>query len=113
MNTTLARSPTAPRWEAILHAHENPREPGHWHMHYDVTDDPYACVRLLTVELDGAPVKRYRVVTWRRAKTDRELVGYFATLKRACEEGRRQRQAEVSQTQRRVHPNGGIGSAYG
>ncbi len=69
------RPPNSPRWEAILSAIEQ-EVPGHWHLHHgDGNEDPYACVRLLDVELRGGTVKRYRLVTWRRSKVDRELVG--------------------------------------
>lgn len=86
-----------PVFEAILHAIE--QDPGHWHMHAgsDADETPYACIRLLEVDVrDLGRLKRYRVVTWMPASADRRLVGYYDELRRACEAARRRRQHEAT-----------------
>jgi hypothetical protein len=101
-------SPSAPRWEAILSAVE--QDPGHWHMHAgtNADEDPYACIRLLEIDVrDRGRLKRYRVVEWHRNRADRRLVGYYDALKRACEEARRHQAGLVS---RATHASRGEGA---
>jgi|GEM_PF-1192987 len=64
-------------WHPILSAHEY--APGEWIM-VDPSAKPYAVVRAL--ELAGE--RGYRVVTWAERSDDRELVGYWLTLRAAC-----------------------------
>jgi hypothetical protein len=111
----MSRRPaTAPRWEAILSAVEQ-QQPGHWHMHHNtaVDEDPYGCIRLLDVELNGQRVRRYRVVTWSRDRAARQIVGYFMTLRRACEESRRRRQADATRPAGQAVGVNRQGTAYG
>lgn len=67
-------------WHPILAAVEI--EPGVWHMTAQY-GGVYAVVRAL--ELGGE--RGYRVVTWAERSDDRELIGYYRTLRRACEAG--------------------------
>lgn len=82
-----------PKWHALLSAVE--REPGHWHMHVNGDEPPYACIRLLDVTRDGQPVRAYRIVTWAPASADRRLVGYHHTLRAACDHARAHREHEA------------------
>jgi hypothetical protein len=80
-----------------------------------VDEDPYACIRLLEIDVrDRGRLKRYRVVEWHRNRGDRRAVGYNESLKRACEEARRHQQARASQGVHRKNEYGPTGgSAYG
>lgn len=64
-------------WHPILAAVEV--EAGVWHMVAQY-DRVYAVVRML--ELGGE--RGYRAVTWAPESRDRELIGYYRTLRAAC-----------------------------
>jgi hypothetical protein len=72
------RVPSGQRWHPLLAAVE--AEPGHWFM---VTPDGkrYGIIRML--EIGGE--RGYRAVTWAERSADRQLIGYYRTLKRAAE----------------------------
>jgi len=73
-----AESGTRTGWHPILAADEV--EPGVWLLRaWDGT--PYAIVRAL--ELGGE--RGYRATTWAERSEDRRLIGYWKTLRRACE----------------------------
>jgi hypothetical protein len=55
-------------------------EPGVWHM-VASTGETYGVVRLIEV----AGERGYRAVTWAERSEDRQLIGYFRTLKVAVE----------------------------
>lgn len=65
-------------WHPILAAHEY--APGEWIM-VDPSAKPYAVVRALEV----AGERGYRAVTWAERSEDRQLIGYWRTLRAACE----------------------------
>jgi hypothetical protein len=71
-----ARSGFAPGWHPILAAVE--QHPGEWWMTAQY-GDPYAVVRFLR---RGAELG-YRSVTWAESSADRELIGYYRTLRAA------------------------------
>lgn len=60
-------------------------------------EEPYACIRFLRI---GGELG-YRVVTWKRASSDRELIGYRWSLRGACELARRDRQGRVERNRTR------------
>jgi len=64
-------------WHPILAAHEY--APGEWIM-VDPSAKPYAVVRALEV----AGERGYRAVTWAERSEDRQLIGYWRTLRAAC-----------------------------
>lgn len=64
-------------WHPIMAAHEYAA--GEWLM-IDPSAKPYAVVRAL--EVGGE--RGYRVVTWAERSEDRQLVGYWQTLRAAC-----------------------------
>ncbi len=73
-----AADTTRQQWHPILAADEV--EPGVWFLRaWDGT--PYAIVRAL--ELGGE--RGYRATTWAERPEDRRLIGYWKTLRRACE----------------------------
>jgi hypothetical protein len=73
---TRARSGYAGAWHPILAAVE--QGPGEWGMTAQY-ERPYAIVRLLRV---GGELG-YRTVTYAERSEDRELIGYFRTLRAA------------------------------
>lgn len=73
-----AESGSRTSWHPILAADEV--EPGTWYLRaWDGT--PYAIVRAL--EIGGE--RGYRATTWAEASGDRVLIGYWRSLRRACE----------------------------
>lgn len=68
----------ASEWHPILAAVEV--EPGHWNM-VGQWDRIYGVIRLL--EIGGE--RGYRAVTWAERSEDRELIGYYRSLRAACE----------------------------
>jgi hypothetical protein len=72
-----ARREYVPGWHPLLSAVES--EPGEWMMMAQY-GRCYGVIRLL--ELGGE--RGYRVVTWAEQSSDRELVGYFRTLRAAA-----------------------------
>ena len=58
-----------------LHAAEE-QSPGVWHL-IDTLGRPYAVLQL--IEIGGE--RGYRAVTWSERSEDRELLGYFRTLR--------------------------------
>lgn len=71
------RRPRASTWHPILAAHEY--SPGEWIM-VDPSAKPYAVIRAL--ELGGE--RGYRAVTWAERSEERQLIGYWQTLRAAC-----------------------------
>lgn len=67
----------AAEWHPIMAARET--EPGTWYMVAQY-ERCYGIIRLLTH--DGQFT--YRVVTWAPESADRELIGYFGSLREAC-----------------------------
>lgn len=65
-------------WHPILAAHEYAA--GEWIM-VDPSAKPYAVVRAL--EVGGE--RGYRAVSWAEGSEDRQLIGYWRTLRAACE----------------------------
>lgn len=65
-------------WHPILNAHET--EPGSWTM-IGAFEQPYALIRFLSI---GGELG-YRAVTWAERSEDRELIGYYTTLRAACD----------------------------
>ncbi|WP_167044205.1 hypothetical protein [Salinibacterium sp. ZJ454] len=76
-----AKNPT-PNWHPILAAVET--EPGQWQMVGD-GHGPYAIVKLIRIGDEAG----YRAVTWAPAAEDRQLIGYYRTLRAACEAAHR------------------------
>lgn len=72
-----ARRSYSPHWHPLLAAVE--LEPGCWHMQDDYAR-PYGVIRLLRINGEAG----YRVVTWAERSEDRELIGYFRTLRAAA-----------------------------
>lgn len=54
-------------------------EPGVWYM-VDSRDECYGIIRFLTIGGEGG----YRVVTWARTSRERQLIGYFTSLRAAA-----------------------------
>lgn len=71
-----------PGWHPMLSAVE--REPGCWEL-TSQHGTRYAVIRLL--EIGGE--RGYRVVTWAPRSADRELIGYYRTLRAAAAAGHR------------------------
>lgn len=76
---TAARRASSGRaeWHPILAAIET--EPGLWHM-VDANNACYGVVRLLSI---GGQTG-YRAVTWAERSENRELIGYFRSLRSAA-----------------------------
>ena len=84
-----SRSGYRPGWHPILSAVES--EPGHWEL-VSQQGTRYAVIRLL--EIGGE--RGYRVVTWAPASSDRQLIGYYRTLRAAAAAGHRRWLASLS-----------------
>jgi hypothetical protein len=65
-----------PDWHPIMQAREY--EPGHWVM-FDARDQPAALIRFVR----RGDELGYRVVSWAQDSADRELIGYYRTLRAA------------------------------
>ncbi|MCW4386095.1 hypothetical protein OH146_09950 [Salinibacterium sp. SYSU T00001] len=74
-----ARRTFTPDWHPVLAAVE--QRPGEWWM-LDQYDRRYAIVLLLEI----AGERGYRAVTGERNPAERRLVGYYRTLRAACEQ---------------------------
>lgn len=74
-----ARRGNAGPWHPILAAVED--EPGVWRM-VSPLGECYGVIRLL--EIGGE--RGYRAVTWAARSADRELIGYYRTLRTAARE---------------------------
>jgi hypothetical protein len=72
-----ARAGYSSAWHPILAAVEV--EPGHWQMVAQY-GECYGVVRLLRIDGEVG----YRAVTWAGASEDRELIGYYRTLRAAA-----------------------------
>lgn len=68
----------ARKWHPLLAAHEYTA--GEWVM-VDPSAKPYSVIKALRIGDESG----YRVVTWAERSQDRELVGYWRTLRSACE----------------------------
>lgn len=71
-----ARRGYSSTWHPILAAQET--EPGHWNMVAQY-GECYAVVRMLRIDDEVG----YRAVTWAERSEDRELIGYYRTLRAA------------------------------
>jgi hypothetical protein len=72
-----ARSGYSSTWHPILAAQEI--EPGHWNMLAQY-GECYGVIRMLRIDDELG----YRAVTWAPQSQDRELIGYFTTLRAAA-----------------------------
>lgn len=78
--SSRASSTYRPGWHPILAAVE--LEPGCWEL-VSQYGTRYAVIRLL--EMGGE--RGYRAVTWAESSADRELIGYYRTLRAAAKAG--------------------------
>ncbi|WP_167139659.1 hypothetical protein [Diaminobutyricimonas sp. TR449] len=76
-----SKNPT-PHWHPILATVET--TPGNWQMVSD-SRGPYAVIRLIRISGEAG----YRVETWAPAPEGRQLIGYYRTLRAACEAAHR------------------------
>lgn len=72
-----ARTSFTPHWHPILAAVED--EPGSWRMIAQY-GQCYGVIRMLEI----AGERGYRAVTWAERSEDRELIGYYRSLRAAC-----------------------------
>ena len=78
IDTAARRSATrAGTWHPILAAVEV--EPGHWYM-ADATRKRYGIIRFLAIQGESG----YRTVTWAERSEDRQLIGYYTSLRAAA-----------------------------
>lgn len=78
IDTTARRAAAPNHWHPLLAARET--EPGVWYM-IDTTEKCYGIIRILR---RGGELG-YRAVTWAQASEDRQLIGYYRSLRAACE----------------------------
>lgn len=76
------RYPSRPDWHPILAAQEY--EPGQWVM-LDTLERPYAMIDFIR----RGEELGYRVTTWEQVSADREIIGYYRTLRAAASAGHR------------------------
>lgn len=82
LDTAVRRASAPNHWHPLLAARES--EPGVWHM-VDSLERCYGIIRMLR---RGNEVG-YRAVTWAPKSEDRQLIGYFRSLRAACEHSHR------------------------